>query len=304
MDIRDILSEYGYGPFLNDGKYWRCAAVYRNGANQTSLRINKETGHFSDFNGDSGNLSKLISITTGEKEYQIIERLKSGGLVLEKQYKEPMIVKYFPDSSTDRLFKIYDFYTNKEFPISEKTLETFKGGVAMKDKMYNRFVFPIWDEKGRIVAFAGRDLSGQSPIKWKYIGKKMPSCHPYHLSEEYIKKEGCVILVESVGDLLALWDAGVRNVLTLNGVKLTKTLRRIVMSLNNNICISLNNEVDRTDGGGAVNARQIRENLLAVKDKEKVKIIFPTKNDFGEMSKEEILEWKKEKLNFRHEYES
>ena len=88
-------------------------------------------------------------------------------------------------------------------------------------------MFPIRDTKGNVIAFAGRVLDASLP---KYINS--PESPLYHKSSVLfgmdmalpaIRTENSVIIVEGYFDHLALYRAGIRNVVATCGTALTTT---------------------------------------------------------------------------------
>jgi DNA primase len=95
------------------------------------------------------------------------------------------------------------------------------------DQFRNRLMFPIRDSKGVVIAFAGRVLDASLP---KYINS--PESPLYHKSAVLfgmdmalpsIRTENAVIIVEGYFDHLALYRAGIRNVVATCGTALTAT---------------------------------------------------------------------------------
>jgi DNA primase len=95
------------------------------------------------------------------------------------------------------------------------------------DQFRNRLIFPIRDAKGLVIAFAGRVLDASLP---KYINS--PESPLYHKSAVLfgmdmalpsIRTENSVIIVEGYFDHLALYRAGIRNVVATCGTALTAT---------------------------------------------------------------------------------
>jgi DNA primase len=95
------------------------------------------------------------------------------------------------------------------------------------DQFRNRLMFPIRDSKGNVIAFAGRVLDSSLP---KYINS--PESPLYHKSSVLfgldmalpsIRTENAVIIVEGYFDHLALFKAGIRNVVATCGTALTAT---------------------------------------------------------------------------------
>lgn len=94
------------------------------------------------------------------------------------------------------------------------------------DLFRNRLMFPICDTKGNVIAFAGRVLDASLP---KYINS--PESPLYHKSSVLfglnlalgaIRSENSVIIVEGYFDHLALYRAGVKNVVATCGTALTQ----------------------------------------------------------------------------------
>jgi len=93
------------------------------------------------------------------------------------------------------------------------------------DLFRNRLIFPIRAPKGEVIAFAGRVLDGSLP---KYINS--PESPLYHKSSvlfgldlalPVIRTEKSAIIVEGYFDHLALYRAGIRNVVATCGTALT-----------------------------------------------------------------------------------
>lgn len=102
-----------------------------------------------------------------------------------------------------------------------------KGERGWYDQFRNRLMFPIKDHKGIVIAFAGRVLDNSLP---KYINS--PESPLYHKSSVLfgldmalpsIRTENSVIIVEGYFDHLALYKAGIRNVVATCGTALTTT---------------------------------------------------------------------------------
>ena len=123
-----------------------------------------------------------------------------------------------------------------ENEILRETYKAFEVGVASallpRDYSYlsNRLVFPIRNERGDLVAFAGRY---QGETKGTDIRKYMNSATSpvYHKSEilyglyqaqDEIRQHGFVYITEGYKDVLAMHAAGFRNTVALCGTALTE----------------------------------------------------------------------------------
>jgi DNA primase len=96
---------------------------------------------------------------------------------------------------------------------------------GIHDLFRNRLIFPIRDARGQVIAFAGRVLDASLP---KYINS--PESPLYHKSSvlfgldmalQSIRTGNSVIIVEGYFDHLALYKAGVKNVVATCGTALT-----------------------------------------------------------------------------------
>jgi 5S rRNA maturation endonuclease (ribonuclease M5) len=117
---------------------------------------------------------------------------------------------------------------------------------------------------------------------------------PVEISTPAARAKGEVIVVESQGCALALMGAGIDNVITLFGVKLSsKVIGRIVALAPRHVIIATNNEAS---GIGNRAAEDIREVLSSFVSPEHIEIRLPPVKDFGVMSERDptyasILAW-------------
>lgn len=98
-------------------------------------------------------------------------------------------------------------------------------GGGFYDTFRNRLLFAITDIHGRIIGFGGRVLDDSLP---KYINSpESPIYHKSevlfgaHLAKGAMREQGSAIVVEGYFDHLALYQAGVRNVVATCGTALT-----------------------------------------------------------------------------------
>jgi len=109
-----------------------------------------------------------------------------------------------------------------------------KAGLAVpgqKDKgSYDRFrgriIFPIFSQKGRIMAFGGRTIFEADP---KYLNSpetpvysKGKELYGLNFSLEAVRQAGEIILVEGYLDFASLYQAGIRNCVASLGTALTQ----------------------------------------------------------------------------------
>lgn len=92
------------------------------------------------------------------------------------------------------------------------------------DRFRGRIIFPILDLQGRVVAFGGRVVGDGQP---KYLNSPetpiyVKSRHLYGLfqARREIVRLGYALLVEGYTDVIALWQAGIRNAVATLGTAL------------------------------------------------------------------------------------
>jgi hypothetical protein len=295
VNVYQVLTDLGYK--LKDfGKEYRTRPLYRDSDNDTVLKIYKDTGHWFDFKENiSGDFSLLVGMTLKlDNPEKAKEWLKNKNFVIHKSsdIEKPLLkaTKKFDIEILSKLENNQNYWLNRG--VSQNILEEFKGGLAKTGKMKNRYVFPIFNYKKDLVGFSGRDVTNLSKIKWKHLGEKNDFVYPLFLNGEAIETQREVILVESIGDMLSLYQSGVKNILVTFGVNLSLGILNYLLKIDvKMIYISLNNDSNKNNAGN-IGAEKIYSKLTRYFDKKQLQIALPTKKDFGEMNKEEILQWK------------
>lgn len=306
--IKSILEGLGY-KLTDNGSDWRSSAVYRGGDNPLALQIYKDTGAWFDYvqGGDKfRSLKSLVELTLQTNDSKKIDNILGG---YDFDLPKPPVAedrpklnleKTYPESLLSHLLPHYRFYEKKG--ISEETLSFFKAGLATQGAMYQRFVFPIYNSSSQIHGFSGRDMSSRDSTrpKWKHMGKKSTWVYPYYIPHSMgahpvakaIEDKGAVILVESIGDLLNLHEHNIKNVLVAFGVSISPALICFLVSLSvKRIVISFNNDFDKSKNRGEIGALKTYLKLLNYFDRNQVVIHLPTKNDFGDMSAQDLDLW-------------
>jgi len=295
ISIHEILTSIGYT--LKDfGKEYRAKPIYRDSDNDTVLRIYKDTGFWVDFKENiSGDFNSLVRLSLKlDTEDQAKTWLKNKNF----QYFTPKVEKpkienkkIFDKDLLLKLSKTHDYWINRG--VQKETIELFQGGIASAGKMKERYVFPIFDSRNEIVGFSGRDITNKSKIKWKHLGDKNSWCYPTFLNIEDIKKSKEILLIESIGDCLSLYQNGIKNTIVTFGLEISISILNILLKIDpNKIHISFNNDENNNNAGNNA-AKKAYNKLLRYFDPKQLCISLPSKKDFGEMNSEEILQWKK-----------
>ena len=94
------------------------------------------------------------------------------------------------------------------------------------DRFRGRVMIPIEDVDGRVIAFGGRVMGTGEP---KYMNSPESAVYTkgntlYGLARtrEAVREKGFALLVEGYFDLIALWNAGIPNVVAMLGTALTR----------------------------------------------------------------------------------
>ncbi|OQO68058.1 DNA primase [Enterococcus villorum] len=102
---------------------------------------------------------------------------------------------------------------------------------GMSDRFYQRIIFPIRNSQGRTIGFSGRWLApekGQEKDQPKYLNSpetelfnKRQVLFNLDKARSEIRKSGEVLLFEGFMDVIAAWQAGVKNGIASMGTSLT-----------------------------------------------------------------------------------
>ena len=303
--IKDILTNLGY-KLTDFGNHWRTSALYRGGSNPTALQVYKDSGVWLDYvkNSQALPLESLIKATLQTNDKEEVKKITGGydfSINRSSTIERPKLTmeKTYPESMLDKLLPHYKFYNDRG--VSDDTLSFFKGGLATEGAMYQRFVFPIYNEDGQIYGFSGRDMTSSNPNrpKWKHVGKKSNWIYPYYVPsgssnkvQESIVDKDEVILVESIGDLLQLHEQGIKNVLVTFGTSLSSKLLCFLVSIGcSRIVLSLNNDSNQEHNRGKIGSFKSYLKLLNYFSQENIIIHPPIEKDFGEMNQKQFPEW-------------
>ncbi|NDG52236.1 MAG: hypothetical protein EBY39_04300 [Flavobacteriia bacterium] len=306
--IKDVLEELGY-KLSDKGSYWQSSALYRGGDNKTALQIYKDTGAWKDYVKDTPFMpfKRLLILTLNTNDPKELSKYlnKDEIFFLNEKAKSSQdkieMEEVYPESILSNLLPHYSFYLKKG--IDQKYLELLKAGLATKGQMYQRFVFPIYNEYGQIHGFSGRDMSQKSDKpKWKHMGRKSNWVYPAYVPSdpesfhENMQKD-YVIIVESIGDCLNLMNNGFNNVLVSFGLDISSKLLCSILKLGfGKVFISFNNDEGKQDNRGMEAAIKNYLKLLNYFDKENIKICLPVKNDFGDMDESDFKTWEEKLL--------
>ena len=96
------------------------------------------------------------------------------------------------------------------------------------DRFRDRIIFPVADLNGKVVGFSARVAPGGDETQAKYVNT--PETEVYHKSKilygidkarREIRQKDFVLLVEGNTDVIAAWQAGLKNTVAVSGTALT-----------------------------------------------------------------------------------
>lgn len=217
---------------------------------------------------------------------RIIRSLVLGDGTIDVEYidPEPRLTtdKIYPESSIAALLPDYTYWLGRG--MKESVLAALENGVAPKGekgKLAGRTIFPVRDMQRRIMGFSGRLLETNSfAPTWKHMFKSSRSVYPWHLTGPAIKAAKTVVLVESVGDLLACLSHDIKPVLCIFGLNLNSAIiSTLVANGVQRVILSLNNDPDpvKSHSGSALARIESKLTLFFAR----VEVRLPESKDWG-----------------------
>jgi len=208
MDVIDLLDREEIKYLPRGGDYVISCLNPDHEDRNPSLRVDKVTGIFQCFScGFKGNLFRhfdeepnLLQIRRNKLK-SAIDTVRASSIGLE-----------FP--------KLYQSYEGTWRGISQETYKTFEAFTHHDPEFVGRLWFPIRDTTGRIAAFQGRHMGGETP---KYMNFPKQAALPLYYRGEPFQKS--MVMVEGMYDLVNLYDKGMQNAVCIFGthnVSLTK----------------------------------------------------------------------------------
>jgi len=125
--------------------------------------------------------------------------------------------------------------------LEQAGLSIRKEGGGSYDRFRNRVIFPIWDARGRVIAFSGR-LIEEDPKSPKYLNSpetelyvKGKTLYGLHLAAPHIREQDFCIVVEGNMDWVTPTARGFRNTVASMGTALTEAQVKGIRRLTRNV---------------------------------------------------------------------
>lgn len=231
-----------------------------------SMRIDKLTGIYHCFScGFKGNLFSRFNVN--------VSRIQQRREKLRKNVEDLRL-----ENIGLKLPEHAEYYEEKYRNISSSTYKQFKA--FTHPDFSNRLVFPIYDITNKISAFIGRSFDDITKPKYMIYPRhvQLPLFPLYNKP-----KQGSVILVEGIFDMLNLYDKGVSNVMCTFG---TSTVTEEKLQLLNLLgCTKIYTFFDGDDAGQE-GAKKVKD--LATSSGFEVVNIYFRDRDPGSLSSKQI----------------
>ena len=142
-----------------------------------------------------------------------------------KRQKKDLVKKKGPSREIVRSNLVFPAKPFLDRGFTKEALDFFDVGVCTNPdaQMYNRVVFPIYDEDDEhMVGCVGRTIS-PNYAKWRNLKGFNKANHLYNYAKSlsHIKRLRCVVLVEGQGDVIRMWEAGIYNCVGMFGSHLS-----------------------------------------------------------------------------------
>ncbi len=180
--------------------------------------------------------------------YESEEGKKFITYLAERSLKNEEIKSFGFGASSSEWNSFYKALLKKEKDVKE-FLDLgllIKNNEKIYDRFRDRLIIPIYDETGKLVAFAGRTLNDDTP---KYINspeskifQKGNILYGLHLTKNFIKEKGYLILVEGYFDFISLYKEGIRNVVASMGTSLTENQINIIKRFTERVVIAYDSD--------------------------------------------------------------
>lgn len=160
------------------------------------------------------------------------------------------------------------------------------------DRFRDRVMFPILDKRGRIIAFGGRTLNQNKEVP-KYINspetelfKKRHELYGWYLANK-LRPLKNIIVVEGYMDVIALAQAGIKNVIAALGTTITEDHIKILFSRVSEIIFSF----DGDKAGQTAAWRALETSLPLIHAGRQVNFLFlPSEHDPDSLVRQEGMQ--------------
>ena len=172
--------------------------------------------------------------------------LKARGIDLEQ------VQKFQLGFAPDRWDALLEFLRTKNVTLAQMEAAGLiiprQNKSGYYDRFRNRIVFPIFDKRGRCLAFGARSLESDNPAKYINSPETLLYTKSHHLyglnwAKEAISREDLAVVVEGYLDFITPFSAGVPNVVASLGTALTVEQVRILNRYTTNVLMLFDSDL-------------------------------------------------------------
>lgn len=220
------------------------------------------------------------NISIYSNTYNAIDKLLKIDLKKQGVKKDSKITK---ETVRKHLEFPAEYYLRRGY--SKEILDIFDIGICTnpKSQMYQRVVFPVYDENDEYMVGCTGRTTCDDPRKWINLKgfNKSNFLYNYGKAMEHIQSKQTIILVEGQGDVIRLWEAGIYNAVGIFGSRISDSQEFLIQKTGvSNIVIMTDN-----DDAGHACAKDLNERLKYLFN---IYTVYLTKKDIGDMTIEEI----------------
>ena len=145
-----------------------------------------------------------------------------------------------------------NYLLNKDYTLSEVVEAGLslpkKGGRGFYDRFRGRIIFPLKDNRGRVVGFSGRAFRKDQEPKYlntpeSPVFSKSLFLYGLFYSKGAIRSSGQVVIVEGPTDFLTLFSSGTKNVVASQGTSLTPGQVRLLKRYTKDVSICFDTDL-------------------------------------------------------------
>ena len=245
-------------------------------ANSIGLKVPNDAPHKIENNAENSNLEEIIKIASIYYQKQLrvspkaINYLKARGLTGE--VAKEFSIGYAPEG-WQNLKIAFKKYEDESLVKAGLVVRNEKG--KHYDRFRNRIIFPIYNDKGKIIGFGGRIIDPEDTPKY-YNSPETPlfqkSYELYGLlaSRKPIREKGYVLVVEGYMDVVGLAQNGIRNTVATLGTATTAFHIKKLIRYTQEIVFCF----DGDNAGRSAAWRAMNNSLVSVTDNIQLKFLF------------------------------
>lgn len=154
----------------------------------------------------------------------------------------------------------------KRGEVRESGLIAERENGAPYDRFWDRVMFPIHADSGKLIAFGGRGLQADRQPKYLNspetpIYRKNAVLYNLHRARTTMRQSNLAVLVEGYMDVIGVWRAGIRNVVATCGTALTAQQIRVMRRHSDTVVVNFDSDPAGQDAAERSVELLLREGL-------------------------------------------